>query len=183
MSSIQSFTLPSSYAVRRMREDDFALDTRDKICIFDDNCTLILFYNESQESKKMLAVFKTAAEATSGIRFGACNAMLERRVAEALTELNVMKDHPFSWCTGRPFPFVLVYRRGYPVNFYDGPVDYISLSTFAMTIACMTDFHSRNFKLIDKVKQDMWNAYRERNPELEEFPTERREITLSSFRY
>ena len=43
---MHSFTLPSSYAVKRMREEDFALDTRDKICIFDENCTLILFYDE-----------------------------------------------------------------------------------------------------------------------------------------
>jgi hypothetical protein len=180
---MQSFTLPSSYAVKRMREEDFALDTRDKICIFDDNCTLILFYDEKFESKKMLGVFKTAAEATMGIRFGACNLMLERRMAESFTELAVMKDHPFSWCSVRTTPFVLVYRRGYPVNFYDGPVDAQTLSTFALTTACKTDFHSRNFEMIQRVKQDMWNAYRERNPDMEELPMERREITLSSFRY
>jgi hypothetical protein len=178
---MQSFTLPSSYAIKRMREDDFALDTRDKICIFDDNCTLVLFYTESPESKKMLSVFKGAAEATSGVRFGACNVMLERRMAETLTELVVMKDHPFSWCASRPLPVILVYRRGYPMNFYDGPIDVQILSAFATTTACMTDFHSRNFKLIEKVKQGMWNAYRERNPDMEELPVESRAITLSSF--
>ena len=183
MSSMQSFTLPSSYAVKRLREEDFALDTRDKICIFDDNCTLILFYDEKLESKKILNIFKSAAEATSGIRFGACNLMLERRIAESFTELNVMKDHPFSWCAERISPFILVYRRGYPVNFYDGPPDAQILSSFAITTACMTSFHSRNFEMIQRVKQSMWNAYREKNPYMEELPTERREITLSSLRY
>lgn len=159
-----SYTLPTSYAIKRYRESDFAVDTRDKICIYDDNCTLVLFYTESADSKRILSVLKTVAESVVGPSFAACNVMLEKRIAEMFMELNNIKDHPFSWTGTRSFPFILVYRKGYPVNFYDGPADVEILANFSINIACNPNFHSRNFALIEKVKDEMWSKYKEKKP-------------------
>jgi len=160
MNSMQNITLPNSYAVKRLTDDDFALDTRDKICLYSDACTMVLFYTESPESKKVLNAFKIAGEATPSIAFGACHMILEKRLAEAFMSLQNKPDHPLSWCSGRSFPFVLVYRNGFPVNFYDGPADPEIMITFCLNVACKPDFHSRNFRLIDRVREEMWETYK-----------------------
>ena len=164
MANLQSYTLPVSYAVKRLRENDFALETRDKICLYDDACTLVLFYTESPDSKKILNVFKTVAETVAGPLFAACNVLLEKKVAEGFMEISAIRDHPFNWTATRPFPFILIYRRGYPVNFYDGPADIPIFTNFALNIACMPDFHSRNYALTNKVKEEMWTTYYSKNP-------------------
>ena len=157
---MQNITLPNSYAIKRLTDDDFALDTRDKICLYSDACTLVLFYTESPESKKVLSVLKIVAETIPSISFGACHMLLEKRVAEAFMSLRTKPDHPLSWCSERTFPFILIYRNGFPVNFYDGPADPEIMTSFCLNIACKTDFHSRNFQLIDKVREEMWAIYK-----------------------
>jgi hypothetical protein len=164
MANLQSYTLPVSYAVKRLRESDFALETRDKICLYDDACTLVLFYTESPDSKKILNVFKTVAETVAGPLFAACNVLLEKKIAEGFMEISAIRDHPFNWTATRAFPFILIYRRGYPVNFYDGPADIPILTNFALNIACMPDFHSRNYALTNKIKEEMWTTYYSKNP-------------------
>lgn len=163
MNNLGSYTLPDSYAIRRLREEDFAIDTRDKICLYEDLCTLVIFYNESPESKNMLSVFKRVAETTTSISFASCNLMLETGVGKAMSDVRIHQDHPFYWAASAPIPFVLIYRRGYPVAFYEGPPDVYILTNFALKIACNPDFHSRNFPFINKVKEEMWNLYRENN--------------------
>lgn len=164
MNTIESYTLPTSYAIRRLRESDFALETRDKICLYEDACSLVLFYTESSDSKRILSVFKTVAESTAGPVFAACNVLLEKRVAEGFIELFNIKDHPFSWTGERTFPFILVYRRGYPVMFYDGPADVQILTNFSLNVACNPMYHSRNFPLLQKLKDEMWLDYKIKNP-------------------
>lgn len=168
---MQTYTLPSSNAIKRFREEDFALDTKDKICIYHEECTLVLFYNESAESKKMLSIYKVAAETILNRRFAACNIELEPKVYEALVALYNMKDHPFSWCGSRGLPFILVYRRGYPVNFYEGPPDAAILTNFALNIACLPDFHSRNYLLNDKLNNEMWSVYKSKTAYNSYLPT------------
>jgi hypothetical protein len=164
MNFIQSYTLPVSNSIKRLREQDFALETRDKICIYDDACNIVLFYTESPESKKILNVFKTVAETVAGPSFAACNVLLEKRVAEALMEVANVKDHPFNWMTTRPYPYIVVYRRGYPVNFYDGPADTDILTNFSINVANLQEFHIRNYVLTQNVKNEMWTEYRMKNP-------------------
>ena len=54
---LQSYTLPSSQNIKKLRETDFALETKDKLCIFNESCVMVLFYDESAESKKLLNIF------------------------------------------------------------------------------------------------------------------------------
>jgi len=164
MSFIQSYTLPVSNSIKRLKEQDFALETRDKICIYDDACNIVLFYTETPESKKVLNVFKAVAETVAGPSFAACNVLLEKRISEAFMEIANIKDHPFNWVTTRPYPFIIVYRRGYPVNFYDGPADVSILTNFAVNVANLQEFHIRNYALTQKIKNEMWNEYRMKNP-------------------
>lgn len=160
MNPVQNITLPNSYVVKRLTDDSFSLDTRDKLCLYSDACTLVLFYTESPESKKVLNAFKTAGESVPSVSFGACHMLLEKRVAEAFMTLQSRPDHPLAWCSERPFPLILVYRNGFPVNFYDGPADSDILVQFCLNVACKTEFHSRNFPLIARVREELWESYK-----------------------
>lgn len=160
MNPLQSVTLPNSFAVKRLTDDDFALDTRDKICLYSDACSMVLFYTESPESKRLLNVFKVVAESVPSISFGACNMILEKRVAEAFMSLHMKPDHPFSWCSERAFPFIIIYRNGFPVNFYDGPAEPQIMTNFCLNVACKPEFHCRNFRLIERVREEMWSIYK-----------------------
>jgi hypothetical protein len=79
-------------------------------------------------------------------------------------EISTIKDHPFHWATSRPYPFIIVYRRGYPVNFYDGPGDIGIMVNFCMNVANMDSFHIRNETLSTKIRNEMWSEYRMKNP-------------------
>lgn len=164
MNIIQSYTLPNSTSIKRLRETDFALETRDKICLYEDACTLVLFYTETPESKRILGVLKTVAETVAGPSFACCNVLLEKKVAEAFMEVSFIKEHPFHWATTRSFPLMLVYRKGYPVNFYDGPADVAILTNFAINIACLPEFHNRNISLTQRIRNEMWSEYTMKNP-------------------
>lgn len=161
---MQSFTLPVSYAIKRFKESDFAIETRDKLCIYNDNCTVVLLYSETEESKQLLSVFKVVAESVPGINFAACNVVLENGVAEAFMEVRNNRDHPFNWATMKPFPFILIYRKGYPINFYEGPPEASIFTYFVLNFACNPEFHYTNYLMNQRLKEEMWSNYRIRNP-------------------
>jgi hypothetical protein len=164
MENMESYTLPNSKFIKLFRSNDFALETKDKICIFEERYSLVLFYDETLESKKILSAFKVAAESVNDVVFGVCNLELETEVFESLTELKNDSDHPFNWVTSRPSPFIIVYRKGYPVYFYDGPPDSQILINFVINFARSLNFKIQNLEYLNQIKIYMWTEYSMRNP-------------------
>lgn len=164
MSALQSYTLPTSPNIKKLRETDFALETKDRICIFNERCTIILFYNESPESKNFLNLFNILADTVNGPVFGTCNVVLEKKVVDAFRELHLMEDHPFSWISNKNPPFVVIYRRGYPVNFYDGPADMEILTKFALNVACNPKYNIHNYEYTKNTKAAMWQEFYDKHP-------------------
>ena len=48
--------------------------------------------------------------------------------------------------------------------FYDGPADVQILTNFSLNVACNPMYHSRNFPLLQKLKDEMWLDYKIKNP-------------------
>jgi len=157
---MNSYTLPVSNNIKRLREADFALETRDRICLYDDACNIVLFYDESPVSKKILNIFKVVADTVAGPSFCSCNILLEKQVSQAFMEIASNKDHPFHWVTTRNFPSIIIYKKGYPVNFYDGPADVSILTNFSMNINNLQNFHYYNTDINTKLRNQMWSNYR-----------------------
>lgn len=165
MSSFQSYTLPMSPMVKIMKESDFALETKDTICIFEDKCTLVLFYTESEQSREMLNMYvKVGGIANNAITFGTCNVELEKNVATGLMRLGRTIDHPFSWTGTKQFPFIIVFRRGYPIWFYEGPPDVQIFSDFVKQYACNPQFNIYNIDLIRHLREQMRINYNMKHP-------------------
>jgi hypothetical protein len=133
-------TLFAQESVRQLHERDFALDTREPIRLRFDDCILVLFYVENTESKNLAKIWATAASQVAGPNFAACNLLLERSVAEAFNSLTGDKNHPLSWASLRQFPFILVYRKGWPQAFYNGERVVGAIIDYSLTLACNSDY-------------------------------------------
>lgn len=163
--SFQKFTYPNSSYIKILRETDFSLETRDKICLYDDSyVNIVLFYNESPDSERILNVIQNVAGRIPGVSFSVCNIQDVRQVGDVFIEITSLKFHPLREFTLRPFPFVLVYKRGFPVNFYDGPADIDIFRKFCEKVLKDEDFHITNKTLNEQIKYQMWSEYKSKNP-------------------
>lgn len=136
-------TLFSNDNVRRLSSSDFAIETKEKIALKWENCIIVLFYGENQESKDVIQVFSIAAQQIAGPIMGACNLIVEREVARAFTDVKGLGSHALHWASIRGYPFILTYRGGWPTAFYNGDVDVQQIVDWAMTLACEANYYER----------------------------------------
>lgn len=134
-----SQTLFAQEAVKQLREGDFALDSKSRITIKWEECMLVLFYVNNNESNKLAEVWSIAAHQITGPVFAACNLIVERKVAEAFTKLN-SENSPLHWAALSSLPFILVYQNGWPVAFYNGERAVQPIVDYALTLACKGNY-------------------------------------------
>lgn len=127
-------------AVRTLHQDDFNLSSETKINIKLKECMLVLFYSNNPESINLANIWLTAAKNTVGPVFAAVNLMVERKVAEAFTSLN-MQNGSLHWAALKTVPFILVYQNGWPIAFYNGERAVQSIIDYALTLACKAEYH------------------------------------------
>ena len=137
-------TLFSPGSVWQLRESDFHLDTKELICLkLDDTCILVLFYGSNRESENLCEIWATASSQAAGILFGACHLGLERKVTDNFKRLSDDPNHPHYWARLQGWPFILVYRRGWPKAFYNGQRATQPLIDYALTLACKLDYQEQ----------------------------------------
>lgn len=130
-------TLFAQESVKRIGYDDFNHDT---YALNIKECSLILFYGRNTESIALVKIFAIVAQQVVGPIFGACNLFVERKVAEFFTKLRSDGSHPLHWSGIRGYPFILVYRSGWPVAFYNGDRSVQAISDFSLTLACQANY-------------------------------------------
>ena len=139
-SDIIQQTLFAQESVKMLRESDFELDSDTRINIIYKECMLALFYTDNAESKNLVQIWSSAAKQTVGPIFAACNVMIDRKVAEAFTSLN-MANGSLHWAGLKTFPFILVYQNGWPIAFYNGERAVQPIIDYSLTLACKADYH------------------------------------------
>lgn len=140
MQGIVAPTLFAQQAVQQLTSRAFAIDAKEKIALKNRDCTLILFYGENTESRRLLNIWNTAASQTAGPIFAAVNLSMERDLATSFTELLSEGGHPFHWAGLQGIPFILVYRNGWPVAFYNGERAVQPIIDYALTLACQANY-------------------------------------------
>ncbi len=133
-------TLFSQEAVKTLHQSDFNLNTQYPIDLIYNECMLVLFYGSNTESKNLAEVWYEAAKQVVGPIFAACNLMVETKVAEAFTSLN-MVNGPYHWAGLKTIPFIMVYQNGKAIAFYNGERSVQSLIDYALTLACRANYH------------------------------------------
>lgn len=127
--------------VKRLSADDFDLNSKEMIRLKHDDCILILFHVENTESYQLATIWALAAQQIAGPIFAAINMLSERKVAEAFTRLKSDGSHPLHWASLRQYPFIMVYRQGWPVAIYNGPREVQALIDYALTLACQAGYY------------------------------------------
>jgi hypothetical protein len=127
--------------VKRLDASDFNLDSREYITLKYDDCILVLFYVENTESYQLANIWAISAAQVVGPVFAAINMASDRRVAEAFTRLRSDGNNPMQWAALRQYPFILVYRKGWPTAVYNGPREVQALIDYAMTLACQAGYY------------------------------------------
>jgi len=135
-------TFFSDESIKRLTSADFALASKDKVAMVWDNCLIVLFYGENKESKDLMRIFLIAARQSAGIVFGACNLISEREVARAFVDIG-NGAHPFHWARLQGYPFIMVYRKGYPAAFYNGDRSVSAILNWSQTMACKDSYFER----------------------------------------
>lgn len=120
--------------VTNLKGTHFALASDNKIAIVFSDFIISLFYVENQESMDMIEIFLLVVQQVAGVKFAACNLILERDVATAFMELG-SKPGPSAQFSPRGYPFILAYRGGYPIAYYNGDRSVESITSWILTRA------------------------------------------------
>lgn len=129
----------------------------ERVSIIWKNCMLVLFYGENQESKDLMRIFAAAAVQAPGVKFGACNLLIDDEVAKAWKQLEGTAN-PLSQMSMKGYPFIIVYQGGYPVGEVDIATrsEVSSLVNFAISTACGSTFHPRTSHTIGVQTEANW---------------------------
>jgi hypothetical protein len=123
--------------VKQLGNDDFDLASKDKITLKIPGCILVLFYTDSTESYELANIWGLVAQQMVAPTFAAVNLMIgDRKIANAFMELRNDANHPLSWAGLKGIPFILVYRNGLPVAFYNGERSVQQISDYSLKLAC-----------------------------------------------
>lgn len=127
-------------AVTRLTSSDFNLSAKERITMKWNDCMLVLFYTENEESKTLMTIWANAAKQVAGPKFGAVNLLFERKIAETFANLN-SEDTPLKWAALKQVPFIIVYRNGWPVAFYNGERNVQAIIDYSLTLACKSEYY------------------------------------------
>lgn len=131
----------SSETIKRLTSDDFDINSKELITLKYDDCILVLFYVENTESYQLANIWAVVAQQTAGPVFAAVNMLSERKVAEAFTRLKSDGSNPLHWAALRQYPYILVYRKKWPVAVYNGPREVQALIDYSLTLACEAGYY------------------------------------------
>ncbi|CAH6421697.1 Hypothetical protein HVR_LOCUS1336 [uncultured virus] len=131
----------SSETIKRLTADDFDLGSKELITLKYDDCILVLFYVENTESQEIVTIWALVAQQVAGPVFAGINMLSERKVAEAFTRLKSDGSHPLHWAALRQYPYILVYRKRWPVAVYNGAREVQALIDYALTRACEAGYY------------------------------------------
>lgn len=154
----------ASETVRRLGADDFDLTSRESISLKYDDCILVLFHVENTESYQLANIWGLAAQQVAGPIFAAINLLTERKVAEAFTRVKSDGSHPLHWASLRQYPFIMVYRKRWPVAIYNGPREVQSIIDYALTLACQAGYYEiiqigGSMQAENRVEMSPYNTY------------------------
>jgi hypothetical protein len=147
---IPTFSRPilfSQDSVKQLYDSDFELNTKELICLKYEDCIMILFYADNIESTNLTEIWSAAASISVGAIFAACHIGMQRNIASSFAKLREIPSHPLYWARLQGYPFIMVYRRGFPVAFYNSERATQPIIDFSFTLACDSSYteHENSF--------------------------------------
>jgi hypothetical protein len=129
-----------SSKVKILESSDFDTDQENLITVKYNDCMLILFYIQNDESLKLAQIFAEAANSLPAPIFAACNLNNSTKVASAFAKLASDGNHILHNYGLKQYPFIITYRNKNPVGFYNSGRSVQSISDFAVSSACSVEY-------------------------------------------
>lgn len=137
--------------VQELESEDFALPSVDGLVLYRSGCSLVLFYDRSDESMDLRELFVDLAEEFSGINFCAVNTTRRSAIMKRVSQIQGNPNHPF-WRYLRHVyresltPFILVFREvedglGYPQAVYNGELEKDVMMDWIGNRACQPGYN------------------------------------------
>lgn len=122
--------------VKNLNDDDFLVGTMNGICLRAPDNTIVLFYDNNAESKRLTKIFSEAAKATVvGPLMAGCYLPLCPKLSKSMNELQSDSNSPLAEFAIKGLPTILVYRERWPVAFYNGDRDVKNLVNYRNFLA------------------------------------------------
>jgi len=161
--------------------DDFSLENRHLICIANKDYlnknVIMLFYKKSdKKDKPIYDIFSKVGNSLKilNLNFVSCAVDQISGLEKTFQEISCNPDHPYYWIRNRPkneeresefsggfkFPFMLVYRKGFPQGFYEGNMEQIEFREFCIQTAVKAEFSQNLSNSPVEVVKQQWMEYR-----------------------
>jgi hypothetical protein len=161
--------------------EDFTLESRHLICIankdYINKNLIILFYKKGDKKDKTIYdIFSKVGNNLKivNLNFASCAVDQIHGLEKTFQEIANDTDHPYHWIRNRPrnedkdselgsvfrFPFMLVYRKGFPQGFYEGSLDEKEFREFCIQLAVKPDFGQLLSTDSKEISKQQWMEYR-----------------------
>jgi len=170
--------------IKSFREkSDFSLENRHLICIANKEYitknVILLFYKKSDKKDKVIYdIFSKIGNSLKliNLNFVSCAIDVIPGLEKAFQEIANDPDHPYHWIRNKPkneeegttvirFPFLLIYRKGFPNGFYEGPLEEKEFRDFCIQMAVKIDFTHQIPSTSSEIVKQQWMEYREKEKE------------------
>lgn len=164
---------------------DFSLENRHIICIankeyLNKNIALLFYKKSDRKDKPIYEVFTKVGNSLKlvNLNFISCPVDSIPGFEKKFHEIASDSDHPYNWIKNKPkneekdsdtslikFPFILMYRKGFPQGFYEGPIDEKSFREYCIQFSVKTDncqyFSTDSYEIV----KQQWVEYRIKDTE------------------
>jgi hypothetical protein len=163
---------------------DFSVENRDKICITNKDYitknSLVLFYKKIDKREKYVyELFNKIGNEFKNVNlnFIHCNIENIPGLEKAFHDVSNDSDHPYHWIKNKPsfnfekdepgnkYPFILLYRKGFPQSFYEGNLEEKEFRDFCIQISVKTEAVQNIDYDPEEVKKQQWITYRKKDIE------------------
>ena len=119
LSTIGKNLIPFTPKIIIINDNSFNFD-HDILSLDEKLTCLILFHINNRESYDCVNVFYSVAESATGAKVGTCNILSNPLVNNFLGNLSNNPNNPMYWLVLKQIPFIVLFKAGWPVSFYNG---------------------------------------------------------------
>lgn len=160
--------------------EDFTLENRHLICIankeYINKNLIVLFYKKSD--KKENPIYEIFSKVGNNLKilnlnFVSCAVDQISGLDKTFQEIVNDPDHPYHWIRNRPkieskevdtggfkFPFILIYRKGFPQGFYEGSMEEREFRDFCVQTTVKNEFVNNLPSDSKELVKQQWMEYR-----------------------
>lgn len=121
-------------SIQIFKSSDFNLDSDTKLTLKDKRLIMLLFFDDSVTSGKLVDMWKSLSKEVAGIKYGICNCLVENDVSQTLSSLIQDSNSAYNSLVSNKIPFILIYKNGIPQFYYMGVYSKVKLFDFSITL-------------------------------------------------